>query len=114
MRWPHDLLQPQMPARQKLPASPRDEPGRRAGRLRRADRRFDVRCRDGGHLVGKVGEQRLMFYPSADDFDDELDDLRMEAKAERQYRSRLSRHPDCRDPEHFGCEACEEDDQAED
>lgn len=55
-----------------------------------------------------------MFYPSADDFDDELDDLRMEAKAERQYRSRLSRHPDCRDPEHFGCEACEEDDQAED
>lgn len=52
-----------------------------------------------------------MFY--AHDYDygsDELDDLRLEAKAERQYRNRLARHHNCQDPDHPGCEACEGDD----
>lgn len=51
-----------------------------------------------------------MFYPQPDYYDDELDDLRMEAKAERQYNNRLARHPNCNDPDHPGCEACEGDD----
>lgn len=44
----------------------------------------------------------------ADDYDDELNDLRMEDRARRQYQSALMRNPDCRDPDHPGCESCEE------
>lgn len=48
------------------------------------------------------------------DSDDELDDLRMQARFERRYHNDLARHPDCRDPDHPGCEACEGDDDADD
>lgn len=46
------------------------------------------------------------------DFDDdmEISDLRVAAFRDRQYRQILSRHPDCRDPSHPGCERCESED----
>ena len=40
----------------------------------------------------------------------ELEELANEFRAERLYKQRLSRNPDCRDPEHIGCELCEETD----
>lgn len=40
--------------------------------------------------------------------DDFISDLRMQAFRERQYRAILTRHPDCRDPAHPGCERCED------
>jgi hypothetical protein len=46
-----------------------------------------------------------------DDYDGpdyDLEDERMEAKFERRYQAALSRHPDCRDPDHPGCEICGE------
>ena len=49
----------------------------------------------------------------------EIDDCdRAEAAAEqlrmRRYRSWLLAHPDCRDPDHPGCERCEEFNDADD
>lgn len=49
-----------------------------------------------------------------DDHDDELDDLRAEDRARKRYQMALMYHPDCRDPDHPGCENCtEENDDAE-
>jgi hypothetical protein len=42
------------------------------------------------------------------DYDDELNDLRLEDRARRRYENALMRNPDCRDPDHPGCESCEE------
>ena len=42
--------------------------------------------------------------------DDFISDLRLDAALERHYRAILSRHPDCRDPAHPGCEHCEDRD----
>lgn len=43
------------------------------------------------------------------DFDEsEAADLAAEDRAQRAYLGRLLRHPDCRDPDHPGCELCEE------
>ena len=47
-----------------------------------------------------------MFY---DDNDDELEDLRAEARYARRHHNKLARHPNCQDPDHPGCEACEGD-----
>lgn len=44
------------------------------------------------------------------DYDDELNDLRLEDRARRRYENALMRNPDCRDPDHPGCELCEEND----
>lgn len=52
-----------------------------------------------------------MFYF---DNDDELDDLRRQARHERQYLNDLARHPNCQDPDHPGCEACEGDNDPDD
>lgn len=38
------------------------------------------------------------------DYDDFFDDR--PTLGQRQYESKLARHPDCRDPDHPGCEAC--------
>lgn len=35
-------------------------------------------------------------------------ELAMQDKADRIYEAKLASHPDCRDPEHQGCESCEE------
>lgn len=40
---------------------------------------------------------------------DDIADLRAEARWQRQRHSRLMQHPDCRDPDHPGCEHCMED-----
>ena len=42
------------------------------------------------------------------DTEDTVDELRLEAQAERRYRNRLLRHPDCGDPDHPGCPTCSE------
>jgi len=50
-----------------------------------------------------------MLYRDPDLVDDELQELRAEARFERQQRNILMRHPDCRDPDHPGCEQCSDD-----
>jgi hypothetical protein len=42
--------------------------------------------------------------------DDEIQDLRRENARERAHHRVLSAHPDCRDPDHPGCEFCEDHD----
>jgi len=44
------------------------------------------------------------------DSSDDLEDLRAEALWERKRHARLMQNPDCRDPDHPGCEHCEERD----
>lgn len=46
--------------------------------------------------------------------EDDLADLRAEARWERQRHARLMRNPDCRDPDHPGCELCEENENDDD
>ena len=43
--------------------------------------------------------------------DPELDELRAQARHDRRYRADLAQHPDCRDPDHPGCEACEDNNE---
>jgi len=50
-----------------------------------------------------------MFDPDPND----VAELKAEAAAERRYRRILARHPDCRDPDHPGCELCEDQDDEE-
>lgn len=38
----------------------------------------------------------------------ELEELRAQVRFERQRDARLSRNPDCRDPDHPGCPKCME------
>ncbi len=48
--------------------------------------------------------------------DFEIEAFKMQEMYARRYRSSLWAHPDCRDPDHPGCEACweeEEDDEDE-
>lgn len=41
---------------------------------------------------------------------DEIDEFRREEQKARCYRIELSRAPDCRDPDHPGCQYCEDED----
>lgn len=47
--------------------------------------------------------------------DDDLDPMIEELRAEDRWRKRrhaeLMRHPDCRDPDHPGCDRCEEEEE---
>lgn len=45
--------------------------------------------------------------------DDEYEELRAQALFERRYLNNLMRHPDCRDPDHPGCESCNEREEEE-
>jgi len=54
-----------------------------------------------------------MFYRDPDMAADDLADERAEAQWQRRQHNLLMRHPDCRDPDHPGCEACREDDDTE-
>ena len=47
------------------------------------------------------------------DLDDPTDEY-TEARHERAFSRLLCRHPDCRDPDHPGCERCEERDYDKD
>lgn len=40
-------------------------------------------------------------------YDEAPDYLRAEVGAQRRYERQKSNHPDCRDPEHPGCQSCE-------
>lgn len=48
-----------------------------------------------------------------DEYDDESEDLRREAFNERRAALRLSQNPDCRDPDHPGCDRCMDNDEDE-
>lgn len=39
---------------------------------------------------------------------DDMDNYQEDKSYERGIRAALNRHPDCRDPEHPGCEFCED------
>lgn len=52
-----------------------------------------------------------MYFDDPDPAD--IDYMRAEDAAERRYQRRLARNPDCRDPEHPGCELCEPDEDGE-
>lgn len=47
--------------------------------------------------------------------DEDIDDNELEQRAisqsERRRQAELARHPNCRDPDHPGCEYCMEDDE---
>lgn len=44
-----------------------------------------------------------------DDYDEDYaSELRAEDMAKRFYQTKLLRHPHCQDPDHPGCEACED------
>lgn len=44
-----------------------------------------------------------------DSEDYEANELRAQVIFERQYKARLSRHPNCQDPDHPGCKLCDPD-----
>lgn len=44
--------------------------------------------------------------------EDEASELRAEDRARKYYNQALSRHPDCRDPDHPGCDICNDEDNA--
>ena len=47
------------------------------------------------------------------DFDADVADLKNEARSLKAYQNQLLAHPDCQDPDHPGCDACEgEDDES--
>jgi hypothetical protein len=39
------------------------------------------------------------------------DEMRRESRYERMREAELSRHPDCRDPDHPGCWKCEDEEE---
>lgn len=41
-----------------------------------------------------------------DDYPDDAWDMQAQYEAERRYAARLAAFPDCRDPDHPGCELC--------
>jgi len=47
-------------------------------------------------------KENLMITP------EEMDNYREEVAYERRREVELKKHPDCRDPEHIGCEFCED------
>jgi hypothetical protein len=44
-----------------------------------------------------------------DEYD--IEELKAQDKFDRQMRARLMANPDCRDPDHLGCEKCEDEDE---
>lgn len=45
--------------------------------------------------------------------EDEIDSLRLEDQACKRYQYALMQNPDCRDPDHPGCDLCEENEDDE-
>ena len=43
--------------------------------------------------------------------EDDIAELRAETRHQRRYSRQLSAHPECIDPDHPGCEQCQEDDE---
>lgn len=44
----------------------------------------------------------------------DIDCMKAEDFYRRRYQSELSAHPDCKDPEHPGCEFCEDNEESQD
>jgi len=44
----------------------------------------------------------------------ELEEMRQTQRIERRYLAALTRHPDCRDPSHPGCDRCVDSDDDDD
>jgi hypothetical protein len=44
----------------------------------------------------------------------EADELRLQDQFERKQRQKYAAHPDCRDPDHPGCDKCSESDDDND
>ena len=42
-----------------------------------------------------------------DEYD--IEELKAQDRHERLYRLKMMEHPDCRDPDHPGCEKCEDE-----
>jgi hypothetical protein len=56
-----------------------------------------------------IGTRSSFYDDDGPDYD--LEDARQEARFERRRQNLLMRYPDCRDPDHPGCECCEEGDE---
>lgn len=41
--------------------------------------------------------------------DDEMEEMFMQRRKIRLYKKKLFAHPDCRDPDHPGCEQCDDE-----
>lgn len=50
-----------------------------------------------------------MRYKDYDDFDADIAELRAQSRHQRRQLNALIRHGDCRDPDHPGCEYCEDE-----
>lgn len=48
-----------------------------------------------------------------DDYDDQIAEARADTLHLLRYQRRLSAHPNCMDPDHPGCEDCQEDEDDE-
>lgn len=46
-----------------------------------------------------------------DEYD--IEELKAQDRHERRYRGMLMAHPSCRDPDHPGCDLCEDDEDDE-
>jgi hypothetical protein len=45
---------------------------------------------------------------------EKLEEMQRENKFRNEYQLELSAHPDCKDPEHPGCEFCEDNEENKD
>lgn len=50
--------------------------------------------------------ERYDFDPNEADYEE----LRAQDRADKRHQAQMLRHPDCRDPDHPGCEQCEDED----
>ena len=46
--------------------------------------------------------------------EEKAEEIKRENQLRREYQSALSAHPDCKDPDHPGCEFCEDNKESED
>lgn len=50
----------------------------------------------------------MTYHFDADQCDADMAELRAEAAAMKRYQRRLGAHPNCADPDHLGCQFCED------
>jgi hypothetical protein len=50
----------------------------------------------------------MITFIDSDEAEWEMNDLRAQVQAERRYARALAANPDCRDPDHPGCDSCNE------
>lgn len=57
---------------------------------------------------------RMKSHYDLDDLDPYVEELKAQDRFERRRQANLLAHPDCRDPDHLGCERCEESEDDDD